>query len=78
MYKRQPVPFNLASLRLAFGPVRAAQLQEKLIAAYGAGTKVTILQLREATDPALSELAQYVYDHVFVRYTCLLYTSRCV
>ena len=64
-----PVPFNLASLRLAFGPVRAAQLQEKLIAAYGAGTKVTILQLREATDPALSELAQYVYDHVFVRYT---------
>ena len=64
-----PVPFNLASLRLAFGPERSAQLQEKLISAYGAGTKVTILQLREATDPALSDLAQYVYDHIFVRYT---------
>ena len=48
-----PVPFNLASLRLAFGPERSAQLQEKLISAYGAGTKVTILQLREATDPML-------------------------
>ena len=60
-----PVPFNLASLRLAFGPERSAQLQEKLISAYGAGTKVTILQLREATDPALSDLAQYVYDHIF-------------
>ena len=64
-----PVPFNLKSLRLAYGPEKAARLQKKLTAAYGYGTKVTILQLRENTDPELAELAQYVYDHVFVRYT---------
>ena len=64
-----PVPFNLVSLRLAFGEEKAAQLEKKLLDAYGAGTKVTILQLRENTDPELQDLAQYVYDHVFVRYT---------
>ena len=64
-----PVPFNLVSLRLAFGPEKAAELEQKLLDAYGAGTKVTILQLRQNTDPDLKALAQYVYDHVFVRYT---------
>lgn len=64
-----PVPFNLVSLRLAFGEEKAAQLEKKLLDTYGAGTKVTILQLRENTDPELQDLAQYVYDHVFVRYT---------
>ena len=64
-----PVPFNLVSLRQAYGPEKAARLEEKLIAAYGREQKVTILQLRENTDPELSELAQYVYDHVFEGYT---------
>ena len=64
-----PVPFNLKSLRLAFGEEKAAKLQDALIAQYGKETKVTILQLRENDDPALQELARYVYDHVFVRYT---------
>ena len=64
-----PVPFNLVSLRLAFGPEKAAELEQKLLDTYGAGTKVTILQLRQNTDPDLKALAQYVYDHVFVRYT---------
>ena len=64
-----PVPFNLLSLRQAYGPEKAARLEQKLADAYGREQKVTILQLRENTDPELSELAQYVYDHVFVRYT---------
>lgn len=64
-----PVPFNLKSLRQAYGAEKAARLEEKLAEAYGREKKVTILQLRENTDPELAELAQYVYDHVFVRYT---------
>ena len=64
-----PVPFNLKSLRQAYGAEKAARLEEKLAETYGREQKVTILQLRENTDPELSELAQYVYDHVFVRYT---------
>ncbi len=64
-----PVPFNLVSLEVAFGRRRARALEEKLIAAYGAENKVTILELRQSPDPELSALADYVYDHVFVRYT---------
>ena len=45
-----PVPFNLTSLETAFGPAEGARLGEKLIAAYGAEKKVTILELRQARD----------------------------
>ena len=64
-----PVPFNLASLETAFGPEEGKRLGEKLIAAYGAEKKVTILELRQNTDPEIAALADYVYNHVFVRYT---------
>ena len=64
-----PVPFNLVSLRTVFPPEQAEKLEEKLVAAYGREKKVTILQLRQAPDPDLAALADYVYDHVFVRYT---------
>ena len=64
-----PVPFNLVSLRTVFPPEQAEKLEEKLVAAYGREKKVTILQLRQAPDPGLAALADYVYDHVFVRYT---------
>ena len=46
-----PVPFNLTSLEMAYGPERAAALEKKLLAAYGAETKVTILDLRRSEDP---------------------------
>ncbi len=64
-----PVPFNLTSLETAFGPEEGGRLGKKLIEAYGAERKVTILELRQSTDPEISALADYVYEHVFVRYT---------
>ncbi len=64
-----PVPFNLISLTVAFGPKKAAELEEKLVEAYGAENKVTILELRRSPDPEIAALAEYVYQHVFVRYT---------
>jgi len=64
-----PVPFNLVSLRAAFPPEKARALAEKLVSAYGMEKKVTILELRQNPDPELSALADYVYGHVFVRYT---------
>ena len=63
------VPFNLVSMEVAFGHKRAQALAGKLIAAYGAEKKVTILELRENPDPEIAALADYVYEHVFVRYT---------
>ena len=64
-----PVPFNLVSLRKAFPPEDAHRLEDKLTAAYGREKKVTILELRRNPDPEIAALADYVYDHVFVRYT---------
>ena len=64
-----PVPFNLTSLEEAFGQEEGKRLGDKLIAAYGAEKKVTILELRQNPDPEISAIADYVYEHVFVHYT---------
>ena len=64
-----PVPFNLTSLETAFGEEEGKRLGDKLMAAYGAEKKVTILELRQNADPEISALADYVYEHVFVHYT---------
>jgi len=64
-----PVPFNLTSLETAFGAEEGRRLGDKLIAAYGAEKKVTILELRRSEDPEIAALADYVYEHVFVHYT---------
>ncbi|MCI2105379.1 MAG: UDP-galactopyranose mutase [Intestinimonas sp.] len=64
-----PVPFNLTSLHLAFSPEQAARIEHKLLETYGAGARVSILALRETTDPDLAVLADYVYQNVFLHYT---------
>ena len=64
-----PVPFNLTSLETAYGPERGRALGDKLMAAYGAERKVTILELRQNADPEIRQVADYVYEHVFVHYT---------
>ena len=64
-----PVPFNLDSMEAAFGPGEGKRLGDKLIAAYGAERKVTILELRQNPDPEIAAIADYVYEHVFVHYT---------
>ena len=64
-----PVPFNHASLRLAFGDEKGERLYRKLVATFGENKKVPIMELREKNDPELSEVADYVYENVFLHYT---------
>lgn len=66
---QMPVPFNLTSLETAYGMEKGKELGEKLMAAYGAEKKVTILELRQNEDPEIRQVADYVYEHVFVNYT---------
>ena len=73
---RYPVPFNLTSLETAFGPEEGKRLGDKLMAVYGAEKKVTILELRQNPDPEIAALADYVYHHVFVRYTMKQWGQR--
>jgi len=64
-----PVPFNLDSMKNAFGPEEGGRLGEKLLSAYPAQSQVTILELRQNPDPEIAAIAGYVYEHVFVHYT---------
>ncbi len=64
-----PVPFNLDSLKSAFGPEEGERLGQKLLDAYPAQSQVTILELRQNSDPEIAAIADYVYEHVFVHYT---------
>lgn len=64
-----PVPFNHTSLKKAFGEERGEEFYNKLVATFGENKKVPILDLRAQNDPALDEVADYVYENVFLRYT---------
>ena len=64
-----PVPFNHRSLLLAFGEERGERLYQKLVATFGENRKVPIMELRAKNDPELTEVADYVYENVFLYYT---------
>ncbi len=64
-----PVPFNKNSMEIAFGEEKAAHLIQKLIDVFGDERKVTINELRETDDPELAEVADFVYQNVFLYYT---------
>ncbi|MEG2725768.1 MAG: UDP-galactopyranose mutase [Eggerthellaceae bacterium] len=64
-----PVPFNKNSMEIAFGEEKAARLTEKLIEEFGDERKVTINELRSKKDPDLTEIADFIYENVFLHYT---------
>lgn len=64
-----PVPFNHTSLKLAFGEERGEALYQKLVETFGESKKVPIMELRKKNDPDLQEVADYVYENVFLHYT---------
>ncbi len=64
-----PVPFNHASLKLAFGEEKGERLYQKLVATFGENKKVPIMELRSRNDEELTEVADYVYENVFLHYT---------
>lgn len=64
-----PIPFNLNTLHMVYDKEKADNLEKKLIAAFGKETRVPILKLRENEDPEIQEIANYVYENVFLKYT---------
>ena len=64
-----PIPFNLNTLHLVYGEEKAAELESKLINAYVEGSRVPIMELKKSDDPDIQQIAQYVYENVFLRYT---------
>lgn len=64
-----PVPFNKNSMEIAFGKEKAAKLINKLIEVFGDERKVTINELRSMDDAELTEVADFIYENVFLYYT---------
>jgi UDP-galactopyranose mutase len=67
--QRVPVPFNLTSLHQLFPQSMAHSLEKKLVEHFGFGEKVPILELTKVDDPELKELAEFIYQKVFLHYT---------
>lgn len=63
-----PIPFNLNSLEMVYGNW-AADLEKKLVENYGEGARVPILELMNHEDNELQEIAEYVYENIFLKYT---------
>jgi UDP-galactopyranose mutase len=67
--KLAPIPFNLDSLDILFPRREAEALSRQLIESYGMEKKVPILKMREAQSGDLRDLADYIYEKVFLHYT---------
>lgn len=66
--KELPIPFNLNTLEMVYGE-RAPHLEGLLIDNFGEGARVPILELMNHEDEELQEIAQYVYENIFLKYT---------
>ena len=67
--KTVPIPFNLNTLEKVFPRMTAARTEEKLLNTFSLGSRVPILTLKESGDKDLHQLADFVYENVFLNYT---------
>lgn len=71
-----PIPFNLNTLYQVYGQEKGKVLEEKLVREYGANQRVSIMELRKNEDLQLQEVAEYVYENVFLYYTMKQWGQR--
>ncbi len=64
-----PVPFNLNTLAMVFDSEKASELRKKLIDKYGYGSRVAIMELMKEEDKGIREIADFVYQNIFLKYT---------
>ena len=67
--KNIPVPFNLNTLMLVFGKEKGEKLKKELIETYGMGARVPILEMKKNPSPDIQEVANFVYENIFLKYT---------
>lgn len=64
-----PIPFNLNTLMIVFGEEKGQKLKKELIDTYGENARVPILELQKSSSKGIQEVAQYVYENIFLKYT---------
>lgn len=66
---RVSLPFTLKTLRELFSTSMSGRIENKLIAKYGYGVKVPILDFQKSKDKDLNFIGKFVYENVFKNYT---------
>lgn len=67
--KMIPIPFNLNTLMIVFGEEKGQKLKQELIDTYGMNASVPILELQKSASEGIQEVAKYVYENIFLKYT---------
>lgn len=67
--KETTIPFNLNSINDMFDENFAKRLEEKLLAKFSYGDKISIMDFLKEDDEDLKFLANYIYEKVFLNYT---------
>ena len=67
--KLVPIPFNLTSIDESFNEEKSTKLKRILLNEFGEGKKIPILELRKHNDKDINELAEFIYENVFLYYT---------
>ena len=52
-----------------FGEEKGQALKQELIDTYGENARVPILELQKSSSQGIQEVAQYVYENIFLKYT---------
>lgn len=64
-----PIPFNLNTLNIVFGEEKGNKLKKELVDTYGMEARVPILELQKSPCEGIREVAEYVYENIFLKYT---------
>ena len=67
--KLVPIPFNLTSIEETFDENLSTKIKNILLKEFGEEKKVPILELRKHHDKDINELAEFIYENVFLYYT---------
>lgn len=64
-----PIPFNLTSIEESFDKEKSTKLKEILLSKFEENKKIPILELKKIDDKDINELAEFIYENVFLYYT---------
>ncbi len=64
-----PLPFNFKSVDLLFPIQEAERYKNALSGEFGLGNRVSIFDLEDSENPLVRELADFIYENVFLNYT---------
>jgi len=67
--KLVPIPFNLTSIEECFDEEKSEKIKSILTNEFGLEKKIPILELRKHHDKDINELAEFIYENVFLYYT---------